>query len=654
MVLSKRRGQEQLDMIVSHLQPSLDRLNKLCQRFENISQALAESEGRVGSSKAQPLARPPTYDNVHYTGAHHLINHWPAVQHLLKTAKLDISEDYVLRAEESVPPSYIQSCEERLGAGPIPDVSQQFSDRHPIQSAHIDSIYQAGLEHVDLPSQNVLNLPEGHWRQDLVMSYVEHMHILHPILDLAHLDRLSSRFSRRTPACQPNLETLSGQDGGCIPSQYRKRTLGSTIGRSHTPSGGEKPTVSKSHPLEDAIMLLVLAIGSICAEKAGRPQWAMEILRLPSDSAHELHACGLSKHNHAYAPRPIISRSSSSSSVLHDSESRQECSPGLLYYLAATRILGPWIDRNHLLGAQAFILAGLYKAQLGKVYESMNWITTAGRVCQVLLRQYGLLTPRCTDMQIVDSKLSKEMQSRVKGPVHNLILLCTWTTIQLESDILAELPLVPSGIQAHEDLIPWPTSIPGATAYDAVLGRGPEHPHNVDDILLYYSSQLWLRKRLNQIQKDLYGNACLSMSSVLVKMVLEGHRDVLRAWREELPRSLQWDDDEPPSEDILAARLRAKYLGACFIANRPFLDFVTHILPGLKRGQTLESLAVTSNGEPRSPAKIGILKAISTMPEAQMWEAAEECITVAAKSTRAFDGIPRQLILTNVHGTAHA
>ena len=138
-------------------------------------------------------------------------------------------------------------------------------------------------------------------------------------------------------------------------------------------------------------------------------------------------------------------------------------------YRRAARTLGCHADGDNLINVQAFLLAGLYKGQLGEVRESLNWINIAGRVCQNLLRRYNLTDLSNFTAHPSAEDVLKKRQSRVQEPIHNLILLATWTSIQLESDILAELPLPSSGIQAYEDVIPWPLQMPGIKAYKRLL-----------------------------------------------------------------------------------------------------------------------------------------------------------------------------------------
>ena len=108
---------------------------------------------------------------------------------------------------------------------------------------------------------------------------------------------------------------------------------------------------------------------------------------------------------------------------------------------------------------------------------------------------------------------------------------------------------------------------------------------------------------------------------------------------------------------MLPARLRAKYWGAHYIINRPFLDYALHVMPHAKDGRNIESIAKDVNGNSRDQAEIQIFKAIEQMGENEIWQAVKRCIDAAMHSTVAFDGIlehNERLIVTNIHGAAHA
>jgi len=61
--------------------------------------------------------------------------------------------------------------------------------------------------------------------------------------------------------------------------------------------------------------------------------------------------------------------------------------PGLAYYAYATDILGNLYGGNELAHAQAFLLAGLYMGQYARVLESWSWISSACRVCHILVKK---------------------------------------------------------------------------------------------------------------------------------------------------------------------------------------------------------------------------------------------------------------------------
>ena len=140
-----------------------------------------------------------------------------------------------------------------------------------------------------------------------------------------------------------------------------------------------------------------------------------------------------------------------------------------------------------------------------------------------------------------------------------------------------------------------------------------------------------------------------------VQEMLTGHEAILAGWRESLPVGLRWNDDDPPPSEILPARLRAKYWGARYVINRPFLDYALHIMPHVKDDtHTVEAAAKDAHGNPRDRADIHLFKAIQQMGDSEIWQAAKRCIDAAMHSTVAFDGMPDRLIVTNIHGTAHA
>lgn len=70
--------------------------------------------------------------------------------------------------------------------------------------------------------------------------------------------------------------------------------------------------------------------------------------------------------------------------------------------------------------------------------------------------------------------------------------------------------------------------------------------------------------------------------------------------------------------------------------------------------RVVEEHAVDANGNKRDANDIHLFRAIATMDKDEIMEACKRCIDAQMKSTLAFDGIQDRLIVTNIHGTAHA
>ncbi|ODM21094.1 hypothetical protein SI65_04147 [Aspergillus cristatus] len=493
---------------------------------------------------------------VEHTPAAHKLLMWPSVKALLYPMEYD--EDYVINLEKD------RSMVRVYGQGEGDDTNEGAQQRQqpsmPNMSSHSTPDLDEGSPPAGSPSGATWGAPgrttpatpgtsvrtvehgieeSGIFTTDsttvhrLHFSYTEHMHKLHPFLDQNNLEEKIEMF-----ICMYCSSASMFQ-----------------------------PRIERS--IDNAVILLVLALGSIC----------------------ECHDCPL--------PGPV---------------SRGHCNvdviPGLAYYGYATQILGSLQGGNGLPHVQAALLASLYAGQLAHPFQSHGWICQAAWACQVLVQR-------------------KRYDQIDDGPRKDLYNFAYWTCLQLESDILAELDLPASGISHLEDRINLPKEICAPSTM----------------MVVFYSAQIHLRKILNRVHTDLYkvnkqGQHCWSSK---VQEILSMN---LQQWQSSLPKVMQWEDYDPPSKDINAARMRANYYGACYIIHRPLLYHALHIArcdegPGpVQSSITMPVGGWTSCTYRDLPTKLQ--------------RACEVCIDSAILSMEAFDGIEGRPVVTNIFGTAHA
>lgn len=167
-----------------------------------------------------------------------------------------------------------------------------------------------------------------------------------------------------------------------------------------------------------------------------------------------------------------------------------------------------------------------------------------------------------------------------------------------------------------------------------------------EEVMNSYGAQLYLRKRLNEISGQLYNPKYrLNLDDRLkvtagIQTIFE-HQSLWAA-------SYAFDTEAPPAEDILSARLRAKFWGANVITYRPYVETImgwSHARkhPEEYRDQAFSSFSVPSNATTPSDIDPVII------------EYAKRGVKAVIKSTEAFHGLKdKRFIITNVFGTAHA
>lgn len=710
------RTDKNMEKLLGYMEATMEKLDDVNERLERVERANAYTRAGAASQptqvqrasqRAQPAPqeeaaeRKPGLDD-HRTAPHKLLLLWPSVQELLRAADVKMNDGYVMEAEDrGILRLYTrgEGIDEHDGTQPGGAASPAHSDDSSAEAnvpTPPEGLWGTGFPQTPnseirrsepswggLKPDNTLDL-ELSTIATLLESYISHIHIMHPFLDKTRLRSLFEVFIKRycsgPPKPSPFAVPSSGSDTDTRPLK-RQRSNGSTMVTTTGPDGATFRSQNTERSPGNAIVYLVLALGKICTH--GNP--------LPGiTSDNKLNANSLVTHQltgnqglvassplsttikpspispkstpgttHPTPPRfeghmhaPSRSRRSSTDGLPTTGARNLDVIPGIAYYAKAAEILGDQGDGNDLVHAQMFLLAALYKGQLARVKESMSWITTAGRAVLNLLDRYKLYNENYwTGYGDVHQK-HKKSAALIKDKRDSMIVLAAWTCLQLESDILAELPLPQSGIQNKEDLLVYPRDVPEDDSYSELHPNGRQ-PIN-DNILVFYTFQMWLRKRLNQIHREIYGPDCLHQPLNQVRATLTGHEDILFDWRKALPPPLSWHDNDDPATDILAARLRAKYWGARYVVNRPFLDYALHIMPHSKGGALIQNVAKDVHGNPRDAADIHLFEAIEGMGEEEVWKASKRCIDAAMMSTEALDGVPERLIVTNIHGTAHA
>jgi len=546
-------------------------------------------------SRPQEILFPPL-EEEHRAGPHHLIGSWPSIARILQESRAENDRDYVMRAEERPSLMSFSGNEE----------TNKLNKTQALDANAVSTLYE---------------------------SYMNHIHIMQPFLDKREtLDLLQEFIEWHGKPPQTSIAADSHHAISRSPFKRRHRVGHTSVPQLHSP----KPNFL----LGRAVVYLILALGEICmhnnpmvADSSSTSPGRMRKTRSISQSFDENSSTSRTR-----SQIPSVDEES----CINDNTAICNV-PGLVYYVKATELFGSQSDGNDLIHAHLFLLAGLYKGQLARVKESMSWYTMAGRILRQLLHSHGL--KHKDHWTLTGETLEARSQRVITDKRRRSIVLASYSCIQLESDILAVLDLPSSGIVSLETMLPMPEMFPG-------VSKSHDDPVQSANNFFHFTSQVYLRVRLNEIHKQLYGPDCKGLSLAETRCILQGHETIIEEWRKKLPASMYWNLGDPPPTNILQARLRAKYWGARYLINRPFLDFVLHIKPHPRL--TVDKVAPDSHRKPRREVEFHLFRAISEMSEQEVEIGYQTCIEAAEKSTIAFDNVLGRPIVTNIHGTAHA
>jgi hypothetical protein len=427
-------------------------------------------------------------------------------------------------------------------------------------------------------------------------NFMDRFYIMHPFIDPPDLrksvdDLVTHHESESRPRHQ---DTIAANDTSSF--KWSQFTANDEFG------------VPLKLLLENAMALIVLALGEICEHT--QPLRATEYTRVKADNGQAYYT------------------------------------PGRVYLARFLAVMSSFNCGDTLVNAQICLLAGLYMGQLARVEESMSWFRRAGGVLMRLACQQKLYNKRpWTIDDDVEQELKKN-SARVTGKMQHFIVLASRSCMQLEGEILTEVHLPSSGIHETEDRLPVVQIFLDAS--DSKRGIFTE------TLPFLYTAHAFLWKRINQINNDLYSQDCPLNSLDEVCVMLRNHEMTLNEWRNHLPAALGWNEADPPSSDILLARLQSKYWEARYVVDRHFLDYALHVKPYVQEGLSVQDAVWNAYSDPREQAKVHIFEAIATMSDDEVRAGCQRCVDAAVQINIVFDGIPGRLIVPNIHSTAHA
>jgi hypothetical protein len=482
------------------------------------------------------------------------------------------------------------------------------------------------------------------WRY--VESFRENILNMHPIIQNKVLDQWTRQFlDSLAPAHTKPQWTPASKAAFAVENQ--QETAGMKRKRSPEPDISEADKAKPTRPnrsTHSALMLTILALGKVCQYRNRIP----DALHVPESLPHgsprnpvtASPAQGSPMGPNPYGPSPHGEGSARRASAQANAKSglglkkNYDVIPGLEYFAYATDILGNQLGAyNNMKNVYANIFASLYYGQLERSMQSYAHINIASNKLLVILR------PSMDKLRRLMT--ANAMPTETK---YNQLCLAFWTCLQLESDIIAELPLPPSGLLSYEDDMPRPDM------------RLLDHPPRVADS---YNAQLYLRKHLNSIHRMFYAPTDPSK---------ENHNERFRNVElvAESVSSMSWvsprfrfEETDPPANELLAARLRAKYWGAQMITYRPFIRQILNFSYSMRMNPSSPNLPSGTEFRKEVDAPIIDPNARSSSDiDPAIIELAKKAIKALVESTRAFHNLDevgnKRPIITNVYGTAHA
>lgn len=174
------------------------------------------------------------------------------------------------------------------------------------------------------------------------------------------------------------------------------------------------PVVSINRTLDNAIVLLVFALGAICSWKSHGMPGSLQILgpllvpspyamfdgytdtfdAMSSTSSSSLDSSAMFVESPSLTHMPDFTDSKkrkrgtdlAQSSTYQRTPRNLDIIPGMAYFSHATDILSSFSGSTSLRYTQACLLAGMYAAQIAHPFTTHAWIQQACRACKVLIQ----------------------------------------------------------------------------------------------------------------------------------------------------------------------------------------------------------------------------------------------------------------------------
>lgn len=384
----------------------------------------------------------------HTTAAHKLLN-WKSIRNILDR---EIDPDYVLRNERKRGLIRIYGCGEGVGhdteyysrhgpqspppqpqgltgssASPATNTSTPRVDEEYSQANSPSWGYGLPMPPQGRVKEHAGGLdPSGHLNthpdvvRRLVRSYLSNMHILHPFMDATRLNQKVEIFIQQY--APPRKSMINSANDGRGMKRKRSAEHMHMVAPEMSPSpslSSEKwPSHRIEHSIDNAIILMVLAVGAICEHKTALPGFAPDPNERPRPkqefaSSPEVQAVlneilsptpgpasglntqafdtpNLPSPDPAWEWKTPIQRPHSRYGLENNTEASYprniDVIPGLAYYAYAAGILGEMQGGCELPFVQASILASFYAGQLAHPFQSHGWICQAARACSFLIR----------------------------------------------------------------------------------------------------------------------------------------------------------------------------------------------------------------------------------------------------------------------------